>query len=162
MTNPMNDLPEVKQARRGLNALRLEVPEAVANDLSALVESALAAVAVSGSPPPTVWKNAFERLTNSCVEHFGHLPGDYDAILQDAVDGGQNFDLMAALKGALAKHEPSGSGSPPSPTICQKCGFDPSRLHCPNCGAVVTVEREHFRTAPCLGSDGPVPHWSCD
>ena len=54
------------------------------------------------------------------------------------------------------------SGSPPSPTICRKCGFDPSRLHCPNCGAVVTVEREHFRTAPCLGSDGPVPHWSCD
>ena len=46
MTNP-NDLPEVKQARRGLMALRLEVPEAVANDLSALVESAIEVVAAS-------------------------------------------------------------------------------------------------------------------
>ena len=106
---------EEKAARRGRRVPRTGL--ALGSAVMALGEALVIideARASSGSPPPTVWQNAFDRLTQSCVEHFGHLPGDYDAIVQDAVDGGQNFDLMAALKGALAKPEPSASGSPPS------------------------------------------------
>jgi hypothetical protein len=33
------------------------------------------------------WKVAFALLANSCIDHFGHLPGDYDHIKADAESG---------------------------------------------------------------------------
>ena len=48
------NLPEVLLARKGMNALRLEVPEAVANDLNALIFDAFKAIAsrISSSIEP--------------------------------------------------------------------------------------------------------------
>lgn len=42
-------LPDVLQARRGMSALRLEVPEQVANDFNALIFKAFAAIAASAA-----------------------------------------------------------------------------------------------------------------
>ena len=122
MTNPMNDLPEVKQARRGLMALRLEVPEAVANDLSALVESALAVVAASSYPPspraPT--KERLELIVAEVMEKA-------DSRFQfDHVDRKMLEGLMCvAVETTVERLRGASSGSTGAPTLDQPTPTQP-------------------------------------
>lgn len=49
----LNDLPEVREARRACNALFLELAPQMARDVSWLVEAAFAAIVVACETPPT-------------------------------------------------------------------------------------------------------------
>lgn len=65
------DLPEVKLAKRGMNALYLEAPEAVCRDVSKLIGDAFLAIASFASPTsPTEVKalrEALNQIQSACL-----------------------------------------------------------------------------------------------
>lgn len=96
--------PEIVQARRGLRALLLEVPEVIADDLTALVEAAFTSLSSRvGAVTPEMVEACFHEAERRSLIPM-HGPGDYDrskktirALLEAAFALAPGYDLSRVV-----------------------------------------------------------------